>query len=85
MRLYDKIWVLMSDDEISEPVKAMNDFFMTVPRKCITNKIVLSPEELIEIWAVANERGYHIGQYGNPGGHPQSLHNYLETKGIVLP
>lgn len=47
--------------------------------------VVLTIEELTDIWAVANERGHHSGQYGNPGIHPQDLHNYLETKGIILP
>lgn len=48
------------------------------------NVIVLTIEELEDIWAVANQRGYHIGQYGNSGIHPQDLHSYLESKGVTL-
>lgn len=48
--------------------------------------ILLTVEELREVWAIANERGYNIGSEGHCGNNlPKDLDELLQSKGIQLP
>lgn len=74
MKQYDKIAYPLNNDHHQGWVPLAGGPF-----------IVLTLEELKEIWTVANERGWHIGTNGFIGSTiPADLDEYLNSKGIKI-
>lgn len=69
MRLYD----ILTDEATFLPIEGIKG-----------KHILMSIEELREVWEAAKGIGYDEGTYGSSGIHPD-LHNYFKSKGIILP
>lgn len=81
MKQYDKIYVSIPESELSETAKSMSEFFMTQPRKCLTNQIVMTIEEANKIW----DAGWRAKALeNNSDAKWTDFKSWMEYKGITI-